>query len=296
MSRTVADLTLGLSAQALAVLAMLAQNECDGLAEYDETGRDYKIEIRTSAWYNGRERGVCLEVRPSFSSKEALLITFGEHRNSDCIFIDSWRVVTHFLNPPTVADFSDEAYENRSTVPYGNVADAVSIIRDKIAEFITECSQPAPARVLPDLGEEETMPARVHGKPVNIPVPKPARAPADEPFKVSKTHNGGGTSLQGEFPASFAELQAKFGKPAYMATSKDPNSDGKVSTEWCFEGPNGEALTLYDYKETSLYDRGNPGPKAFRALPSYDWHVGARNKLTADRFIAWLRDQLGRAS
>jgi hypothetical protein len=173
MSLTIADSNLGLSAQARAVLAMLSQSSCDELGEYDPEVRDYKIETRTYAWYNGREKGVCLEIRPLLSSKQALLITFGEHRNSDSIFVDSWEVEEFFLNPPTVADFTDEAYAARTFVPYGNVAKAVEVIRAKIQAFIVEWNRPKVARILPELGEEETMPASVHGNPVNIPVPKP---------------------------------------------------------------------------------------------------------------------------
>jgi len=280
MSRYIADIHLGMGAQALAVLAMLSRCDCDGLAEYDKEWKEYKIEIRTWAWYNGRECGACLEVRPFLSSERALLITFGEHRNTDSIFVDSWEVDEFFLNPPTVANFTDAAYKKRTCVPYGNVGDAVAVIRAKITEFMDKCSRPAPTRVLPDLGEGED-------EPVATP----------EAFVVMSTmHSGGGTSLQGEFPASFSELLARFGMPAYLATKRDPNSDGKTSTEWCFQGADGEPVTLYDYKETSLYDRGNPTPKAFRARPSYAWHVGAKSKATAAAFMTWLRVQLGRSS
>jgi hypothetical protein len=160
---TLADSTLGISAQAYAVLALLSRMEPADVAEYDEDHndyKDYKVEISTHAWYNGRERGVCLEVRPSIASKKALLITFGEHRNSDDIFIDSWVVETHFLNPPTVADFTDEAYEQRTLVKYGHVAEAVDVIRAKMKEFLEDRAaldvvvHGRPARVLPELGDK----------------------------------------------------------------------------------------------------------------------------------------------
>ena len=141
-THTIADLTLGLSAQALAVLQLLAQTECDGLAEYDSEHHEYKIEIRTRAWYNGRERGISLEVRPSVTSVRGLIVTFGEHRTSDHIFIDSWETdQPYLLNPPTVADcpWDGEGYERRM-VHYGEVVKAVDCIRERIARFITACA------------------------------------------------------------------------------------------------------------------------------------------------------------
>jgi hypothetical protein len=163
MSIYIADNDLGISSQALAILAMLSRTDCDGLAKYGDG--QYQIAIRTWAWYNGRERGVCLEVRPSLGSKRALLVTFGEHRNTDGIFIDAWEVEEYFLSPPTVADYTEEAYEQRVFAPYGNVARAIEIIRGKITAFMESVSEevvpteiPAvasvPARVLPELGEE----------------------------------------------------------------------------------------------------------------------------------------------
>lgn len=156
MARTIADPSLGLNDQAYAVLAMLGRAEPTDLgAKYDDTSREYEIEIKTFAWYNGRERGVLLEVRPHFTSKKALLVTFGECRSGDSIFVDSWEVEEHFLNPPTPADFPDEAYERREVARYGDVAKAVDLIKRKIRTFMDAERAPVPLRVLPDLGEDE---------------------------------------------------------------------------------------------------------------------------------------------
>ncbi len=288
MSHYIGDLTLGLSGQALAVLAMLSKLECDGLSEYDEKLHEYKIEIKSSAWYNGREHGVCLEVRPDIASSRCLLVTFGEHRNSDNIFVDAWEHEGRFLNPPTVADFTDEAYETRTMVDYGNIARAVEVIREKISDFIERSRTPTvthrihgnevslPVRVLPDLGEGGDAPA-------------PARAP----YRLAaKGVHGGGTSLQAEVTASFKAVCEILGKPQYCATKRDPDSDGKVSTQWIVTNDAGEVFTIYDFKETSLYDRSNPSPTAFRNQPSIDWHIGGKERTSAGRFAAWLREQL----
>lgn len=70
--------------------------------------------VSASAWYNGRERGVCLVVRhPANLSGPGLVIVFGEHRNSDDAFVDSWTMSTLPWNPPTITDEPEEAYDNR---------------------------------------------------------------------------------------------------------------------------------------------------------------------------------------
>lgn len=87
-----------------------------------------------------------------------------------------------------------------------------------------------------------------------------------------------GTSLCGYVEASYAQLKALLG---------EPNADGdgyKVSTEWVctFED---KTFTLYDYKETNLYDdKDAPSVEEFRALKSYDWHIGGNSREGAERF------------
>lgn len=87
-------------------------------------------EITTSAWYNGRERGISV-VKYSYKDRDSLVITFGETRNSDSIFVDSWVVENQgFLNPPTVSDFPDEAYARRKSFKYDQHWDAAKYIVD----------------------------------------------------------------------------------------------------------------------------------------------------------------------
>ena len=138
MSQTIADSTLGLSGPALSILAILAQREPD-FAPYDRERHEYQYVAQTSAWYNGREQGVCLVIRPyGHTSRKCLLVTFGEHRSSDNIFVDAWESEGTFLNPPTVEDYSDEAYKARKFFDYGRVDQAVSHIVAVIRAFIEE--------------------------------------------------------------------------------------------------------------------------------------------------------------
>lgn len=93
-----------------------------------------------------------------------------------------------------------------------------------------------------------------------------------------------GTHLVGETPPlTYATLVAAFGTPAQYEA--DHGGDGKVSTEWTFRGADG-VFTVYDYKETALYDDGLPSVAAFRAGPAYRWHIGGRTN--PGDFLTWL--------
>lgn len=121
------------------VVAVLSYLEGEVLVEDME---DRYIYCKTSAWYNGREDGASLTV--SSAAKPALIITFGEHRNSDGIFVDSWLTEKSTLNPPTVDDFTDEAYERRKMFKYGDVVGTVQYIHGLIEQYIREVA-PIPA-------------------------------------------------------------------------------------------------------------------------------------------------------
>jgi hypothetical protein len=67
---------------------------------------------------------------------------------------------------------------------------------------------------------------------------------------------------------SYKNLVKLFGKP------NSPGDEYKVSSEWILEDDNGYLVTIYDWKETNLYDSSNPSVKKFRELDSYSWHIG----------------------
>lgn len=97
-----------------------------------------------------------------------------------------------------------------------------------------------------------------------------------------------GTSLQHYVEASYKDLVALLGEPS--------DSDGyKVSTEWNLtHEESGEPIALYDYKETHLYDPDLPSVEKFRALDSYEWHIGARSKQVARNFAAALEEAISK--
>jgi hypothetical protein len=124
-----ADIDINISTQALLVLRALSRQEIP-----DDWGI---APLETSAWYNGRERGVCVTFR--HSSGKYLAITFGECRNSDAIFIDHFDLKCK-LNPPTIADFSQEAYEKRRYANYLDISHAIDIITDTIKDWADKVS------------------------------------------------------------------------------------------------------------------------------------------------------------
>ena len=103
-------------------------------AEYDDDSNRYLVDIKTRAWYNGREKGVSLTVS-RLGYKGCLVITFGEHRSSDSIFVDSWEMETEAFNSPTPGDFSDEAYKQRKSFPAGHVGYAADYIYKRMEAY-----------------------------------------------------------------------------------------------------------------------------------------------------------------
>lgn len=119
-----ADSTLGLSAQALAILAMLSAEDSD----------DTEMRIDTRAWYNGRENGVSLTVRAHIPDTHALIITIAEHRISDAIAIEIWEMNGDIPDPPTPKDCVPGS--DHRLIKYGRLNEATHIIRAAIKLFV----------------------------------------------------------------------------------------------------------------------------------------------------------------
>jgi hypothetical protein len=98
------DTTLGLNKNALKIMRLVAK--CLRGVKADNGI------VRTSAWYNGRERGVVISVHKAGKPNETYSIVIVEHRNSDDIVVYNWLMPKWDVNPPTVADFTDEAYKS----------------------------------------------------------------------------------------------------------------------------------------------------------------------------------------
>jgi hypothetical protein len=95
-----------------------------------------------------------------------------------------------------------------------------------------------------------------------------------------------GSSLKGYITASHDELVSVFGLP------KDVDGD-KVSTQWIVQAGNTQ-YSIYDYKETNVYDDRLPSVEQFRARASYEWHIGGfDNKHIAD-LAEFISEKIGR--
>jgi hypothetical protein len=136
---------LGLSGQALAILALLCDREL--YFEDVKASEPLVIDIKSRAWYNGRERGVCLIVEDHSVNQRTtdecringkLCIVFGENRSSDNIFVDCWLDNKIFNNPPTPEHLPDGAYDRRRAFDYGRVDQAERYVRNLIEEFLAD--------------------------------------------------------------------------------------------------------------------------------------------------------------
>jgi hypothetical protein len=87
-----------------------------------------------------------------------------------------------------------------------------------------------------------------------------------------------GTHLQTEIDVSYAQLVARMGEPNVEA-------DGyKVDAEWLVITPDGEVLTVYNYKTGKNY-LGKDG-KAVEDIT--DWHIGGKDEAAAHLLASYL--------
>lgn len=103
-------------------------------------------------------------------------------------------------------------------------------------------------------------------------------------FKRDNDADIGGTSLKGYVHAKYKELESLFGEPL--------EGDGlKVSGEWVFVSEQGDTFTIYDWKQTELYDNELPSIKKFRASDDVvEFNVGGRT--SAVEFLQWLNEKI----
>lgn len=134
MQSNLVDTTFGVKTQARAILQYLSGRE-PAFAKYDRGY--YMASIDTRPWYNGRETGVALVMEGKDGNR--LVVTFGEVRTSDSIFVDRWEtndLTDKFNSVVTAADFPEAAYKNsRKTFRPGYVGDAADYIYGLLEEY-----------------------------------------------------------------------------------------------------------------------------------------------------------------
>jgi hypothetical protein len=94
-----------------------------------------------------------------------------------------------------------------------------------------------------------------------------------------------GTWSQGEITLPYAAIVAVLGEPT------DDGDGYKVSTHWALKFEDGTIATLYDWKETELYDDGLETVEEFRERDSYAWHIGG----TTQRAVELIRELFAEA-
>ena len=103
---------------------------------------------------------------------------------------------------------------------------------------------------------------------------------ANPRFVRSDVFTGG--HLIGTVTCSYKTLVVAFGEP-------DEADGNKVSSEWSVKDTvTGDGFSLYDYEETVLYNSSGPTVEEFRALDSYDWHIGGLKNIDFDALKEFL--------
>lgn len=137
-----ADVTLGIGAQALAFMHVLAGQE-PHTATWDETYHHYRTHIETYPFYNCRERGISLVISHGNHSGPYLMATFFEHRNSDAFCCWLWRSEKRpFNGGPTVDEIPelvapDKYHHSFSTDAY-DFWPMVEFLHGEMASFYAE--------------------------------------------------------------------------------------------------------------------------------------------------------------
>jgi hypothetical protein len=112
-------------------------------------------------------------------------------------------------------------------------------------------------------------------------------------FSLERSADVGNTSRVASVRASYRALRNALGPPHH----EEVDEEGAASTsQWILrEKGTGEVVTIYDWKATRLYDPQSrlPTLAAFRAKPSVEWSVGARNAVVGKRFASWIRSRIG---
>ena len=100
--------------------------------------------------------------------------------------------------------------------------------------------------------------------------------------RIDDYHRSNGSVLKATVTIPPGVVVELFGEP-------DPSDGNKSSMEWLFEDDEGDVITIYDWKSTSLYSPELPPPDVLlMSQRPYTFHVGAHDYNTAMKFVDWL--------
>lgn len=97
--------------------------------------KNFKENVRTFAWYNGRERGISLVVGDHVGLNQTVIVV-NERRNSDDIVIDVYERPWTTDQPCWQDPGYDKAVQERTAVAFGEYEKAACKILDLIAETV----------------------------------------------------------------------------------------------------------------------------------------------------------------
>ena len=130
----IADSTFGINPQALKVLKLLSKKS----AFFFESN----FNTETHTWYNGREKGFTISMRPYFPRFSHIHIAVFEHRNSDNICALLWTTKSWYLNGPIADEKTlklaypiDDKYETAVTFGYGEYQKMADWVYGKLKDF-----------------------------------------------------------------------------------------------------------------------------------------------------------------
>jgi len=129
---------------AAVLLLMLSYSSPDQIARWDDVRKEYVYESKSSVYYNGREDGFVLQVSNSIAG-DVICIYVSESRNSDQIFVETWKDSGFGINPPAIAR-PETAYKGRTYFGEGEYEKALDFIKNAIRAHLAECYKIADER------------------------------------------------------------------------------------------------------------------------------------------------------
>jgi hypothetical protein len=116
----------------------------------------------------------------------------------------------------------------------------------------------------------------------------PAKGASPPPYRFvpEPDLNDVRVSFSGRITLHYKDLVDTFGPPS--------KADGcKISGIWVWVDDKGAAYTVYDYKQTDLYDSTLPSVATFRTEHQpHTWHIGAPAYGNVSAFQDWLQEQI----
>jgi len=147
--------------KAHAILALLNSMELE-----DQCDAKDATHCTVYEWHNGREKGLAITVEHfCYGAPGCLTVTFGQHRCSDGIFVDTWvQDGGYWPTAPTTRDITEAAYENRHHFGPNAIGKATEYIASLVKSHMKACKAESERRIK-ETAELSAKKAKGNGKP-----------------------------------------------------------------------------------------------------------------------------------